>query len=55
LGEPEDEAKFESFLEPHEMSRLHWLDDHFYKLEENLSSLRLAKIRAEPGLFLAMA
>ncbi len=55
LGEPEDEASFESFFEPHEMSRLHWLDDHFYKLEESLSTLRIAKIRNEPWLFLDAA
>lgn len=52
LGDPEDEPSFESFFEPYEMSRLHWLDDEFYKLEESLSKLRIAKIRREPWLFL---
>lgn len=51
-GESKDEPRVESFFEPYEMSRLHWLDDHFYKLGESLSALRVAKIRAEPGLFL---
>lgn len=51
-GEPKNEPRVESFFEPHRMSRMHWLDDHFYKLGESLSALRVAKIRAEPELFL---
>lgn len=51
-GEPKNEPRVESFFEPYRMSRMHWLDDHFYKLGESLSALRVAKIRAEPGLFL---
>jgi hypothetical protein len=51
-GEPKNEPRVESFFEPYRMSRMHWLDDHFYKLGESLSALRVAKIRAEPELFL---
>lgn len=50
-GESRNEPRVESFFEPYQISRLHWLDDHFYKLGESLSALRVAKIRAEPGLF----
>lgn len=32
-------------------TRLHVLEDHFYTLDESLSALRIAKIRAEPISF----
>lgn len=51
-GEAKDEPRAESFFEPYEMSRLHRLDDHFYRVAESLSALRVAKIRKEPRLFL---
>lgn len=52
LGDREDLAKIYSFFERYTVPPLHWLDDRFYKLEESLSTLRIAKIRAEPALFL---
>lgn len=52
LEEREDLAKIYSFFERYTVPPLHWLDDRFYKLDECLSALRIAKIRSEPALFL---
>lgn len=52
LGDREDLAKIYSFFERYTVPPLHWLDDRFYKLDESLSALRIAKIRAAPALFL---
>jgi hypothetical protein len=46
-----EEATIEAFSESYEVSKLGPLDDRFYKLNENLSELRIAKIRSEPALF----
>jgi hypothetical protein len=46
-----EEATIEAFSESYEVSKLGPLDDRFYKLDENLSALRIAKIRSEPDLF----
>lgn len=35
-------------------TRLHVLEDRFYNLDESLSSLRIAKVRAEPNSFSAV-
>jgi hypothetical protein len=43
----------EAFSESYKASRLGSLDERFYKLDENLSALRVAKIRAAPALFSA--
>lgn len=32
-------------------TRLHVLEDRFYNLDESLSALRIAKVRADPGAF----
>jgi Domain of unknown function (DUF4375) len=37
--------------EIHFPARLHVLEDRFYKLDESLSALRIAKVRAEPSAF----
>ena len=47
-----DQADTCSFFDSYTMSPLHWLDERFFKLEESLSALRIAKIRSEPALFL---
>lgn len=41
----------EAFSESYEHSRLGPLDDRFYKLTENLSQLRIARIRQKPDEF----
>jgi hypothetical protein len=46
-----EEATIEAFSESYKVSKLGPLDDRFYKLDENLSALRIAKIRSEPDLF----
>lgn len=52
LGDREDLAKAYSFFERYTVPPLYWLDDRFYKLDESLSTLRIAKIRTAPALFL---
>ena len=56
-AEAEEMAKFkargtlEAFSESYEHSKLGSLDDRFYKLTENLSQLRTARIRQMPQNF----
>lgn len=47
----EDRGTLEAFSESYEETKLGALDDRFYSLKEDLSALRIAKIRAEPELF----
>jgi hypothetical protein len=49
----EENGTLEAFSESYEVSELGPLDDRFYKLDQSLSLLRVAKIRAEPSLFIA--
>jgi len=37
--------------DPYFSTRLHVLEDRFYNLDESLSALRIAKVRANPGEF----
>jgi len=46
-----DKGTLEAFSDSYKVSKLGPLDDRFYNLDENLSALRIAKIRAEPELF----
>ncbi len=46
-----DRGTIEAFSESYEHSKLGPLDDRFYKLRENLSQLRVARIRATPEQF----
>jgi hypothetical protein len=48
-----DEGTVEAFSESYQVSELGPLDDRFYKIDESLSTLRIAKIRSEPALFSA--
>jgi hypothetical protein len=52
MREHEAEHTLESFSESREVSKLGPLDDRFYALKEDLSALRIAKIRQSPELFL---
>jgi len=47
----EDKNTTKAFSESYEISKLGPLDDRFYALTENLSELRIARIRANPELF----
>jgi hypothetical protein len=49
----QDKGTIEAFSESHDVSKLGPLDERFYKLDENLSALRVAKIRSEPLSFVA--
>ncbi|MDA0834816.1 MAG: DUF4375 domain-containing protein [Planctomycetota bacterium] len=51
IKESEDKNTLEAFSESYEASKLGPLDDRFYALTENLSALRVAKIRQSPELF----
>jgi len=46
--------KDQDATEIHFSTRLNVLEDRFYKLDESLSSLRIAKVRADPGAFSAV-
>ena len=46
-----DEGTLEAFSESYKHSKLGPLDDRFYKLSENLSQLRIARIRESPDQF----
>lgn len=46
-----EQGTLQAFSDSYKVSKLGPLDERFYKLEENLSALRVAKIRAEPALF----
>jgi hypothetical protein len=47
-----DENTLEAFSESYKATKLGDLDERFYDLKENLSELRIAKIRARPDLFM---
>jgi hypothetical protein len=51
LKKYKDVGTIEAFSESYEHSKLGPLDDRFYKLGENLSQLRVARIRATPEQF----
>ena len=46
-----DKGTIEAFSDSYEHSKLGPLDGRFYKLSENLSQLRIARIRATPEHF----
>lgn len=46
-----DRNTLEAFSESYKVTKLGPLDDRFYKLDEDLSKLRIAKIRSSPELF----
>ena len=46
-----DKGTSEAFSESYDVTKLGPLDDRFYKIDENLSALRIAKIRSSPALF----
>jgi hypothetical protein len=46
-----EQGTLQAFSDSYKASKLEPLDERFYKIEENLSALRVAKIRAEPALF----
>lgn len=46
-----EQRSLEAFSESYKVSKLGPLDDRFYKLDENLSALRIARIRSSPELF----
>lgn len=48
-----EKGTIEAFSESYEVSELGPLDGRFYKLDQSLSVLRVAKIRAEPSFFIA--
>lgn len=45
------QGTLQAFSDSYKVSKLGPLDERFYKLDENLSALRVAKIRSEPALF----
>jgi hypothetical protein len=45
------QGTLQAFSDSYKVSKLGPLDERFYKIEENLRALRVAKIRAEPALF----
>jgi hypothetical protein len=47
----QERGTIEAFSESYKETRMGPLDGRFYKLDENLSALRIAKIRSEPALF----
>lgn len=51
IREYEDRNTLEAFSESYKASKLGPLDDRFYALKEDLSALRVAKIRQSPELF----
>jgi hypothetical protein len=51
LAKFKDKGTLEAFSESYEHSQLGPLDDRFYKLSENLSRLRIARIRQMPEHF----
>jgi len=50
-----DGMKGPDLTETHSSTRLHVLEERFYNLDESLSPMRIAKIRAEPQSFAAGA
>jgi len=46
-----EQGTLQAFSDSYKVSKLGPLDERFYKIEENLSALRVAKIRAEPASF----
>ena len=51
ISEFQERGTLEAFSESYEVSKLGPLDDRFYQLSEDLSALRVSKIRASPELF----
>lgn len=51
MQEFKDRGSAKAFSESYDASTLGPLDDRFYRIEEDLSALRVAKIRASPALF----
>ena len=51
IKEYEDKNTLDAFSESYKASKLGPLDDRFYALSEDLSALRIAKIRQSPELF----
>ena len=51
IREFEDKNTLEAFSDSYQASKLGPLDDKFYGLSEDLSALRIAKIRTDPELF----
>lgn len=48
-----EKGTLDAFSQSYEVSELGPLDERFYKLDQSLSVLRVAKIRAEPSFFIA--
>ena len=46
-----EQGTLQAFSDSYKVSKLGPLDERFYKIDENLSALRVAKIRADPGSF----
>jgi hypothetical protein len=46
-----EQGSLQAFSDSYKVSKLGPLDERFYKIEENLSALRIAKIRSDPALF----
>jgi uncharacterized protein DUF4375 len=46
-----EQGTLQAFSDSYKVSKLGPLDERFYKMDENLSALRVAKIRAEPASF----
>jgi len=51
IGKYQDKNTLEAFSESYEVSQLDELDREFYDLKEDLSALRIAKIREKPEWF----
>jgi len=51
MREFKDRGSIDAFSESYKVTQLSPLDDRFYKIGENLSALRIAKIRSSPALF----
>ena len=46
-----EQGTLQAFSDSYKVSKLGPLDERFYKMDENLSALRVAKIRSDPALF----
>jgi hypothetical protein len=46
-----EQGTLQAFSDSYKVSKLGPLDERFYKIDENLSALRVAKIRADPASF----
>jgi hypothetical protein len=51
MQEFKDRGSAEAFTESYDATKLGPPDDRFYRIEEDPSALRIAKIRASPALF----